>query len=137
MVLDVPLWQAASPVCHPPLQRRTILFTAATERGLSQALRYFRCYSWSGCRAEPRLALGRILIVSGSVTPDGFPWWQWCRVAWAPFLLHSCPGQCRRLDPALPPSTSVALATSLEAQVSRTNSQSALGCVLPSSPRTL
>lgn len=79
MVLDVPLCQAASPVCHPPLQRRTILLlTVATEQGLSQTLGYSRCHSWSGCRAEPRLALGRILIMSGSVTPHGFPWWQWC-----------------------------------------------------------
>lgn len=73
MVLDVHLCQAASPVCHIPLQRRTILFATATKRGLSQILGYSRCYSGSGWRAKPRLALGRILIVSGSVTPEGFP----------------------------------------------------------------
>jgi len=84
---------------------------------------YSGCSARSGCGEEPRPASGRILIVSGSVTPDGFPCWQWCRDVWAPCPLLSCPGRCRRLGPAPPPSPSVALATSLEAQVLRTSSQ--------------
>lgn len=54
-----------------------------------------------------------ILIVSGSVTHDGFLCWR--RDVWVPCLLRSCPGQCRRLDLALPLSSRVALDTSLEA----------------------
>lgn len=110
-------------MCHPPLQRTILHF--CYQRGLSQTLGY------SG--AIPGLAAGQSL----GQDPDRVrlcytPWLSLlavCRDVWAPFLLHSCPGQCRQLDPALPPSTSVALTTSLRGQVWRTSSKASLAAV--------
>lgn len=112
-------------MCHPPFtEENHPPLHCCYQRGLSQTLGYSRCYSWSGCRAEPWAGS---LSCQALLHPMAFPAGN----------VQGCLGTFPA--PLLPravqaPSTSVALTTSLRAQVWRTSSKASLAVSSPPLP---